>query len=196
MRKKARGILASLTETELNNLSHQVSRNIFNLIADLVANSAILSKQHLITDHLIVGAYVPIQSEIRWYLNDLSDISYSFAVPHLINKTQMTYYLADLSVIQHGNLGMILDNAVREAAGDKDVVPDVLLIPGLAFTTEGVRLGRGKGYFDRYLASFDGIKIGVAFESQVFKQLPCDDYDIDMDYLVTEKNIYRDVHSK
>lgn len=64
-----------------------------------------------------------------------------------------------------------------------------LLIPGLAFDFEGYRLGRGKGYFDRFLKGYLGIKIGVVPEAQVFNRLPRDVWDQRMNFIATETRL-------
>ncbi|MBQ9438242.1 MAG: 5-formyltetrahydrofolate cyclo-ligase [Lachnospiraceae bacterium] len=65
------------------------------------------------------------------------------------------------------------------------------IIPGIAFSKAGDRLGHGAGYYDRFLSSCrrDFIKIGMAFECQVFPKLPAQEYDIAMDCLLTEEGI-------
>lgn len=68
------------------------------------------------------------------------------------------------------------------------VTPDVLLIPGLAFANSGERLGKGKGFFDKYLENFQGIKIGICFSLQVLPNVPMELHDKKMDYLVTDIN--------
>lgn len=67
-----------------------------------------------------------------------------------------------------------------------------ILVPGLAFDRQGHRLGYGKGYYDRTLAGFKGLKVGVAFSVQVTEEtLPCDRCDAMMDIIVTEAEIIR-----
>ncbi|MCB0421457.1 MAG: 5-formyltetrahydrofolate cyclo-ligase [Bdellovibrionales bacterium] len=62
-----------------------------------------------------------------------------------------------------------------------------VLVPGRAFDRNGHRLGGGKGYYDRALANYVGLKVGVGFAVQVSNDpLPVEGFDIDMDYLVTE----------
>ena len=51
------------------------------------------------------------------------------------------------------------------------------IIPGRAFTPDGDRLGRGKGYYDRFLAHYAGTTIGVAFSCQICNTLPIDPWD-------------------
>ena len=68
---------------------------------------------------------------------------------------------------------------------------DGFLVPGLAFDRRGVRLGRGKGFYDRALAGARGIKIGVGFAMQIANEpLPAEAHDVRMDGVVTEDGVY------
>jgi len=62
---------------------------------------------------------------------------------------------------------------------------DFVAVPGVAFTLDGRRLGRGKGFYDRLLASVGGIKCGVAFEQQIVDDMPVEPHDIRLDYILT-----------
>ena len=68
---------------------------------------------------------------------------------------------------------------------------DLILIPGLAFTPDGQRLGRGGGFYDRYLARLPAraTKLGVCFQCQVVESLPSEAHDQRMDAIVTENGI-------
>ena len=70
---------------------------------------------------------------------------------------------------------------------------DLLVIPGLAFDRQGGRLGYGKGYFDRLLpgARPDALLAAVAFECQLFDAVPMRPYDVRVDAVITENDIYR-----
>ena len=69
-------------------------------------------------------------------------------------------------------------------------IPDICLIPGLSFSKEGERLGRGKGYYDRYLESFSGVKIGIAYSEQMQAVLPREEHDELLDGVVTDQGFY------
>ena len=70
---------------------------------------------------------------------------------------------------------------------------DFIFIPAVAFDAQGNRLGRGGGYYDRFLSSRapQAFRCGVAFECQVVKGLPVKDHDCHVQALVTEKDIRR-----
>ena len=68
---------------------------------------------------------------------------------------------------------------------------DLIICPGLAFDYNLNRLGRGKGYYDRFLNDRKNIfKIGLAFEIQIVDNVYPDNHDVPMDMVITEKKIY------
>ncbi|HUH45460.1 MAG TPA: 5-formyltetrahydrofolate cyclo-ligase [Treponemataceae bacterium] len=85
--------------------------------------------------------------------------------------------------------------SLEEAKQEELTKNDLVFFPGLAFSKDGKRLGRGKGFYDRYF--FDLWKnphrpqfIGLCYENQIVNTIPTDSYDISMDALLTEKKYY------
>lgn len=70
---------------------------------------------------------------------------------------------------------------------------DLVIVPGLGFTTSGFRIGRGMGFYDRFLAQPDflGRSCGLAFEEQVVETLPVLDHDVPLSMLATDTGIRR-----
>ena len=68
---------------------------------------------------------------------------------------------------------------------------DVVLVPGVAFTAGGLRLGQGGGWYDRFLAQLrhDAIAIGVCFEPQLVDDLPTEPHDVVLDLVVTDAGV-------
>jgi 5-formyltetrahydrofolate cyclo-ligase len=62
---------------------------------------------------------------------------------------------------------------------------DFVLVPGVGFTLDGCRLGRGKGYYDRLLRQVGGAKCGVAYDEQIVAALPLEPQDVVMDWILT-----------
>ena len=61
---------------------------------------------------------------------------------------------------------------------------DVAIVPGMAFDHHGHRLGRGKGYYDRFLSRVQTYKIGVCFDFQLLEEVPCNPHDITMNEVI------------
>lgn len=69
---------------------------------------------------------------------------------------------------------------------------ELTIVPGLAFDRNGYRIGYGGGYYDRFLSLYpDIIKIGIAFDLQIVDSLPREEFDIPVDFIVTEKEIIK-----
>ncbi len=74
-----------------------------------------------------------------------------------------------------------------EAATVSPADIDLALVPGVAFTLDGYRLGRGKGFYDRLLPSLNCPKVGIAFPCQIQKTLSTDAWDVRLDRVVCGK---------
>ncbi len=86
-------------------------------------------------------------------------------------------------------LGFLQPHESARRVGPDEI--DVALLPGLAFDLYGNRLGRGAGYFDRFLrATRQGVKlVGVVPAELVVDRLPTDPHDMPVDYLATEEGV-------
>jgi 5-formyltetrahydrofolate cyclo-ligase len=69
---------------------------------------------------------------------------------------------------------------------------DLIMVPGVAFDRTGARMGHGKGYYDKLLqhARLDAPLAALAFECQLFPEIPTAPHDIFMDMIITERAIY------
>jgi 5-formyltetrahydrofolate cyclo-ligase len=85
---------------------------------------------------------------------------------------------------------------VREPISGKPVPVDFIdfvVVPGLGFSDKGYRIGRGMGFYDRFLAQheFIGTACGLAFDDQLVPELPVLDHDIPLSMLVTDRGLRR-----
>ena len=67
---------------------------------------------------------------------------------------------------------------------------DLLIVPGIAFDSEGFRMGFGGGYYDRFLQSFKGNTVSLAFQEQIVSNLPKEDHDIPVEKIITDEGIF------
>lgn len=73
-----------------------------------------------------------------------------------------------------------------------EINPDIIFVPMVAGDLQKNRLGYGKGYYDRFLASTKSVKAGLLFEKQLSDEsIPIDTYDVPLDILITEKRILK-----
>lgn len=129
---------------------------------------------------------LPDEPNLSRLLTLLSEAGKTLLLPRVIDGEQMVMCRytgnADLRV---GAFHIM--EPVGETA-DESEAPDVVLVPGMAFDAEGHRLGRGKGYYDRFLAGCPSTvyKIGVCFRSRLLERVPSMPHDIMMDEVVCD----------
>lgn len=78
---------------------------------------------------------------------------------------------------------------IEEPQGDELTDPselELVIVPAVAFDRRGNRLGRGKGFYDRFLQSTKATKIGVGYDFQLFEELPAEEHDVPMDIIITQ----------
>ena len=133
-----------------------------------------------------IALFVAMKDEVstdialrRWY-----DMGKHLVVPR-VEGDVMRFYDYDPERMQVGAFGIIepMGNMECEA---KDI--DLMIVPARAFTLLGERLGRGGGFYDKYMSlnGFRATKIGIAYKCQIFDSLPCDKHDIRVDQVITE----------
>lgn len=120
----------------------------------------------------------------------------SVVVPYCENDTIIPVRIFSRNDLEPSRFGILepkrgVRNDVRHLVTPEEL--DVIIVPGLAFDKLGNRLGRGKGYYDRFLSRFSSniISIGLAFEYQIVYRVPVDHWDCPVSMIVTEKQIIR-----
>lgn len=139
-------------------------------------------------DPPVVAVYLasPREIDITPFILDMLEKGVPLAAPRWNGKAYDLAGLKSLSArdLRHGPMG-ILEPAQPVTVPPEKV--DVWIVPGLAFTAEGARLGYGGGWYDRLLAASDAraLKIGVAHAFQIVGHLPVEPHDIRLDRIVT-----------
>ncbi len=130
-----------------------------------------------------VATYMPLADEVdsRRFADRLAE--HCRVVIPRVEGDGMDFYDYVPERLSSGAFG-IDEPAGEKAARVEDI--DVMIVPARAFTPEGDRLGRGKGYYDRYLSrkGFRAVCIGVCFAEQMVKNIPCDAHDRRVDMVI------------
>lgn len=77
------------------------------------------------------------------------------------------------------------------AHGDIAPPPDAVIVPALAADRQGIRLGYGKGFYDRFLNGFPGFTVCPVFDFAFVDALPADTYDVPVRAVATETTVWR-----
>jgi 5-formyltetrahydrofolate cyclo-ligase len=132
----------------------------------------------------LIGAYYSIGSEVQTHdlLQEFFNQGKEIALPRIDKNDLVFKKISSLSDLELGNF------AVMEPREKCETVKklDVILVPAIALTREGYRLGYGFGFYDRYLHEIMSKKIGLTYTKNVLKSFPHDEHDVKMDCVVTE----------
>ena len=141
-----------------------------------------------------IAGYIPVRSEIdpRPILEGYRARKFTVALPAVVNwGFPLVFRVWD------GNTRLIRDGfgiLTPDSAAQK-ITPAILLVPLLAFDADGHRLGYGGGYYDRtikFLRSRAEITaIGVAFDFQGPMDIPVEEHDQQLDWVITPNQVYR-----
>ncbi|MGB7328389.1 MAG: 5-formyltetrahydrofolate cyclo-ligase [Rubripirellula sp.] len=160
-----------------------------------------------ITDRVMAMPEYRSAKCVMWYVDVRDEARTRHALPAAVasDKKIVIPYCVDgelelflLESMDELEVGMYKILEPREdlrgvAAKNVDVKDlDLVLVPGVAFDAVGGRTGHGKGYYDKLLenARLETPLVSLAFECQMFDEIPMQDHDIYMDKVVTEEKVY------
>ncbi|CEF51258.1 MULTISPECIES: 5-formyltetrahydrofolate cyclo-ligase [Lactococcus] len=106
-----------------------------------------------------VALYMP--QEFEFDLQPLFEqADKQIVIPKTLADRHMIFVKYDKNDLERTKFGIL------EPKSKNEVVPDLILVPGLAWNKEGYRIGFGAGYYDRYLASFSGQTVSLCYDFQ------------------------------
>lgn len=141
--------------------------------------------------------YVDVRSEVRTR-NDLAQALSTgkrIVVPYCVDGELELFHLENMNELQTGMYKILEPKPELRAVPAKRVeveLLDLVMVPGVAFDRRGGRMGHGKGYYDKLLehARPDAPLVALAFECQMFPEVPVAEHDIFMDKIITEAAVY------
>ena len=134
----------------------------------------------------IIGGYYPYNNEIDSIeiLKNFEKYNYSIALPKIKKNFQMDFFnwstKDPLTINKYG---------IPEPISEKVIYPNILLVPLVAFDKSFNRIGYGGGFYDRYIKKIKKNKkittIGLAYSFQKVREVPINNFDIKLDFVVT-----------
>ena len=173
IRRKVKGLKSMLLEAEKLQAADEVFDRLEQTAAFLMADKILM--YHSLPDEL---------STVR-FLRKWRDRK-RFFLPR-VNGVNLDILPYDESRLEHGAFH------IEEPTGTNTVSPDeieMVVVPGVAYDRSGNRLGRGRGFYDRLLASTRATKVGVGYEFQLVDSIPAEPHDVKMDLVITQSSIH------
>lgn len=171
----------SLNKSEVESKSLAILNNVKSL-------NLIESAKHIMI-------YMDFRNEVATaaFIKHLRSLDKKIYIPRVNTDThELDIYLisSDDDLIL-SNYGILEPNPTNEVCDA--LLIDLILSPGVAFTKECYRLGYGGGFYDKFLMRTrkDVITAALAFDMQIVESLPTEDHDQQLNYIVTESNIYK-----
>ena len=157
----------------------------FNLIFKLI-------REHFYKKKITIAGYYPSNYEVNIlsFLETVSKKKFKIALPVVNSSGGMSFrswiFKEPLYVNKFGIL--------EPKSSKKKIIPDLIMVPLVAFDNRFNRIGYGKGYYDRSLKKINKIKkktisLGIAYSFQKCQKVPTNRHDFKLDYIFTEKGI-------
>jgi len=134
-----------------------------------------------------VLTYLPMRNEVDLTALITQCPQKKWVIPLIHPAGKMTFHRYEPSTLIRHPLGMLEPDPGSPATAPEEI--DCVLVPGLAFDRSGWRLGYGGGFYERFLAGFMGVSIGITYDKLLFDQVPHDHHDIPVQFVVTESGI-------
>lgn len=143
--------------------------------------------------------YIDVRSEVRTRhaLPTALASGKKIVVPWCNEKGELElFHLENMDELSVGMYKILEPRAELRSLSAKQVGAtdlDLIMVPGVAFDRRGARMGHGKGYYDKLLqhARLDAPLVALAFECQLFPEIPTAEHDIFMDMIITERVVYQ-----
>ena len=167
-------------------LNIRKQKNLQNLNIDFKNILKVLKKNKI--SNKIVGGYYPYNYEVNIIniLEKFEEKDYQISLPKIKKNNSMDFFQWSIK-----DPLIINKYGIPEPTSKKIVYPSLLLVPIVAFDNKLNRIGYGGGFYDRYIKRIKKNKkittIGLAFSFQKVKKVPVKNYDIKLDFIITDK---------
>ena len=136
--------------------------------------------------------YAPMENEIN--LLSLAHVARKRGLPIAFPRCDKETNTMQFYILHEGQKLTPGAYGIPEPPEDAPVCqPDeraLCIVPALSYDLSGNRIGYGKGYYDRYLATFPGVKIGATYAAILLKNVPTEAHDLPVDWIFTERGAY------
>ncbi len=163
-------------------MSHEEQMTAANNIFNMLENTAAF----MMSEHILMYHSLPDEVSTHSFLDRWHERKH-FYLPR-VNGVGL-----DILPYEKSRLHLGAFNIEEPDGDDTADINDIelIIVPGVAYDRYGNRIGRGKGYYDRLLKETSALKIGVAYNCQIVDDIEPDEFDIPVDYVITENALFK-----
>ena len=134
-----------------------------------------------------IACYFPIGSEVKTHdiMQELLGDGKEVFLPKVEGENMSFRKITGLEDLEKGNFDIM---EPKDSCPKTDDI-EVALVPTVGMTRDGIRLGYGHGYYDRYLSTSKAKTISLTYSKQIVKSIPSTDKDVKIDWIVTEEEV-------
>ena len=147
----------------------------------------------IVPDGAAIGLYRanPHEAPAQSYAKFFQEAGHVIALPRFSSRTAAMEFAEHSDPFAESDCEVGPFGLLQPGQSATSMTPQVLFVPLVGFTVEGLRLGQGGGHYDRWLADHPGtVAIGLGWDSQLVDALPVEDHDMPMTAIVTPTRMY------
>lgn len=172
----------------VNSVREEIGNQPFSRYAPQISEHILRLPQLCKVQTVALYSSTEFEVDIQPLFARLQSQSIKTCFPRVSNKTNrtMNFHLVEqLEDLESGFANITEPKTSAPLISHQDI--DCICVPGLAFDKTGARLGRGAGYYDKWLKKYSGLRIGITLHNFIFTNLPTNEHDERMDIIVTEQ---------
>ena len=149
--------------------------------ANIIFNKVINLEEY--KQNNLILTYVSLKDEadtIKLIEHSL-EIGKQIAVPKCEGDDIVFYYISGFEDLQEGKFGILEPNTKEKV---NDFTNSICIVPGIVFDKQNNRIGYGRGFYDRFLEKYKGVKIGLTYKECICDKIDTDINDIKMDKVI------------
>jgi len=152
-------------------------------IAEKLKKIDVFKNADSIACYYSIGSEVSTQEIIQELLSNGKQVS----LPRVVDDELYFHQITDIKNLEIGSFGIM--EPKENTPVTKKI--DVILVPTVAVSRDGTRLGYGHGYYDRFLANTKANTISLTYSKQILKSIPSSNEDVKMQWVVTEDEFFK-----
>ncbi len=168
--------MKKVLRADMRKRKKDIGKELLMAMSNTVCEKLMQHERYIRASRIMLYAALWDEVNLELVLHDALASGKTVVYPTVVGDDIIPVEIKSDTVWEVGDFGIMEPQAEEYTGGF-----DTIVVPGVAFDKRGNRLGRGKGYYDRFLSKHEGsYRLGVCFDFQVVEEVPTEDFDYPM----------------